>query len=436
MKKYFLTTALIGTFIAPAFGADKIITSANTCTVDVLGVSDNNATANTIATWDAIEYTLNPGKYLNVTDASVTETTCPSGSYCVGGGYTVETADNSIAQCPAEYPNSAEGAGADTQCYTACTVATANIAHATAVSGNDYYGTGTDTCGATACETGYHVDGGGLELVEKTPLAPISLTDEGDGYRAVFADGRSYSEGTVDAIPADSVTAPNTWAVAYSDGVVYGKASCQPAVADPALEYFFNNADSVGGDITREEFYAGLVSAGGVAKVDILMDYYEENWGDGYFGDDYESYQKKFYTVFSDKEANYQTTDSGQYCYCQMDGFMPTGGTKEIVTSAPWVFYNGGGLADACAGNCAYYCANTLRFDGVTDLAFRGAVVGALDVVETGGICAANTINIDWNPDNGGEHIKNMCTYDGSVILPTPDPVKPGYTFTGWKLVE
>ena len=90
--------------------------------------------------------------------------------------YTVETADNSIAQCPTGYPNSANGASADTQCYTACTVATANIAHATAVSGNDYYGTGTDTCGATACETGYHVDGGGLELVEeleKSGFAPF-----------------------------------------------------------------------------------------------------------------------------------------------------------------------------------------------------------------------------------------------------------------------
>jgi hypothetical protein len=50
--------------------------------------------------------------------------------------------------------------------------------------------------------------------------------------------------------------------------------------------------------------------------------------------------------------------------------------------------------------------------------------------------CAANTINIDWNPDNGGEHTVNQCTYEGAVTLPTPDPVKPGYTFTGWKLLE
>ena len=89
MKKYFLTTALMGTFIAPAFGADKIITSANTCTVDVLGVSDNNATANTIATWDLIDYECPAGQYLLETETSVECTPCPTGSYCPGGTYTV-----------------------------------------------------------------------------------------------------------------------------------------------------------------------------------------------------------------------------------------------------------------------------------------------------------------------------------------------------------
>ena len=49
--------------------------------------------------------------------------------------------------------------------------------------------------------------------------------------------------------------------------------------------------------------------------------------------------------------------------------------------------------------------------------------------------CYNNTINIDWNPDNGGATIQNMCYYDGGIDIPE-DPVKPGYTFTGWKLVE
>ena len=434
MKKYFLSSMLVMGLMVPAFGADEIITGgAGTCTVDVLGVSDNNATAKTIATWTPVIYECSPGQYLLETETSVECTPCPTGSYCPGGTYTVESENTGATTCPTTHPNSANGASADTQCYTACTVDM--VAKATAVSGNDYYGTGVDTCGATACETGYHVNGGGIELIEKTPLVPISLTDAGDGYRFVRADGTSHSDDTVGAIPADSVTAPNTWATTYSEGVVYGKASCQPAVADPALEYFSNNVNSVGGDITREEFYAGLVSAGGVAKADILMDYYEDFWGDGYSGDDYESFQKKFFTVFSDKEANYQTTDSGQYCYCQMDGFMPTGGTKEIVTSAPWVFHYDYGSADDCTYNCAHVCATSLHQVAVSNLAFRGAVVGALEAVETGGICTANTINIDWNPDNGGAVIENQCTYNESITLPD-DPVKPGYTFTGWKLLE
>ncbi len=436
MKKYFLTTALMGTFIAPAFGVDKIITSANTCTVDVLGVSDNNAVANTIATWDLIDYTLAPGEYLNVTDTSVTETTCPAGSYCVGGGYTVETANKSIAQCPTGYPNSANGASADTQCYTACTVANANIAHATAVSGNDYYGTGTDTCGATACETGYHVDGGGIELVEKTPVISVNYEKAGNGnYAYIEPDGSTQNDG----IELSELSGSGTYAVDYDYGRVYGRASCQPS-ADPAYMYVMNNMEAVAsGGKTMEELRTELTTQYGQAKANSLMDFIElaMSGAENAFMNEanFETFAKYLVVYSESSDKNYTTDSTGQYCYCQMDGFKPNGGTKEMVTSAPWVFRNDLGSADYCANNCADNCED-FTSDDVLNRAIRAAVFGALDVVETGGICAANTINIDWNPDNGGDHIKNMCTYDGSITLPTPDPVKPGYTFTGWKLVD
>ena len=438
-KTKILSSAFVMTMVSfGAFGADTKITEASICTVDVLGVSDNNATANAIATWSLNEYTLNPGQYLNVTETSVDKTTCPAGSYCVGGtGFTVDNAQTSIAQCPTGYPNSANGASADTQCYTACTLETANIAHAKAVAGNDYYGTGVDTCGATACETGYHVDGGGLELVEKTPLVPISMTGYGAGYRSVSADGTSDSDGAVDAIPADSVTAPNTWATAYSEGTVYGKASCQPK-ADAGNEYIFNNLEALmSGSMTMEEIRADLVELVGESRADAYMGYLEVALagGEGMSEEEQITALKKYFAVDIATDGNYTTDSSGQYCYCQMDGFTPTGGTKEIVTSAPWVFFVGFGSADDCASNCTGACAAGLWYFAVSNLAFRAAVVGSLDLVESGGICAANTINIDWNPDNNGAHIKNMCTYDGSITVPA-DPVKPGYTFTGWKLVE
>ena len=363
--------------MAGANAADKIITSANTCTVDVLGVSDNNATANTIATWDLIDYDLDPGEYLKVTDTSVTETTCPAGSYCVGGGFTVETANNSIAQCPAEYPNSAEGAGADTQCYTACTVATANIAHATAVSGNDYFGSGVDTCEPTACIAGWHVKPG-LNIGE-------TIGEDAGSDSARIDNSGSFSEMNYDGTGSKGqeyygISGKNSFAVDYAGkGLLTGHGRCSTQAGD-------NN------------------------------DY---TWTDP--------------TI-----VNTLTDETGQigaqYCYCQVDGFTPTGGDKVIVTSAPWVFDRNYVSVSACESVCTANCASFLRSDGVKYLAFRGAVVGNIPALPA--TCAANTINIDWNPDNGGEHIKNMCTYEGSVTLPTPDPVKPGYTFTGWKLVE
>ena len=364
--------------MAGANAADKIITSANTCTVDVLGVSDNNATANTIATWDLIDYTLDPGEYLNVTDTSVTETTCPAGSYCVGGGFTVETANNSIAQCPAEYPNSADGAGADTQCYTACTVDM--VAKATAVTGNDYYGDGTDTCEPTACVAGWHVKPG-LDIGE-------TIGEEAGTNSARIDNTGSFSEMNFDDKGSKGqeyygISGPMSFAVDYAGkGILtgHGRCSTQPGV---------------------REFDYSTNTAGEITIVDNLAD---------------------------------ETGTAGaEYCYCQVDGFTPTGGDKVIVTSAPWVFDSGLGWADDCAYGCAGRCAHNLRTDYVDDLAFRAAVMNNLPALPA--TCAANTINIDWNPDNNGEHIKNMCTYEGSITVPA-DPVKPGYTFMGWKLVE
>ena len=377
MKKYFLTTALMGMFIAPAFGADKIITSANTCTVDVLGVSDNNATANTIATWDLIDYTLDPGEYLNVTDTSVTETTCPAGSYCVGGGYTVETANNSIAQCPAEYPNSAEGAGADTQCYTACTVDM--VAKATAVTGNDYYGSGVDTCEPTACIAGWHVKPG-LDIGET-----IGTDKVNSSIACVDNNNEFYESGASHGQEYYGISGKNSFAVDYEGkGLLtgHGRCSTQAGVGIWNNDGTYNNPE----DVT------------------VVNNLTDETGVDG-----------------------------ATYCYCQVDGFTPTGGDKVIVTSAPWVFNGNEDTADDCTSNCADVCASNLQADGVYYRAFRAAVMNNLPALPA--TCTANTINIDWNPDNNGAHTINQCTYEGSITVPA-DPVKPGYTFTGWKLVE
>ena len=437
MKKYFLTTALMGTFIVPAFGADGIITGgAGTCTVDVLGVYDNNATANTIATWTLNEYTLNPGQYLNVTDTNVAPATCSPGSYCVGGGFTVETANNSIAQCPTDYPKSRAGASADTQCYTACT--TDMVAKATKVSGNDYYGNGTDTCFATECVTGYHIEGE-ITIIEKTPLIPVDYRIGGDEREAAIEiNGETFLD-----YSKYGLTVPGTWAGEFDYGIVYGRASCQPYGTNVVTDYGAVNMGKIlDGTLSPEDFLKGLEPLDGKAKTKYIAEVLAGLMNGTV---SLEGWYKYLFTVYQiEPDANYQITDAGDVCYCQIDGFAPMTdgvlGKKGAVMHAPWVY--AGGFYDEfdgngdCAADCASYCAySMISNDDPYDRQNRAALYGVLDYIETG-VCTANTINIDWNPDNGGDHIKNMCTYEGSVTLPTPDPVKPGYTFTGWKLLE
>ena len=376
-----ITSAFVMTMASfGAFAADGTITGgAGTCTVEVLGVHENDAIANTIATWALKNYECGAGQYLNITDNTVECTECPTGSYCPGGTYTVESDNKGTNACPTGYASSDAGASSDTQCYTACTVDM--VAKATKVTGNDYYGTGTDTCEPTACMAGWHVKPG-LDI-------GATIGEEAGSDSAYIRNDGSFREGNYDGSGAKGqeyygISGPMSFAINYAGkGMLtgHGRCSTQAGVGP------WNGAS------TPEE----------ITVVNNLTD---ETGAEG-----------------------------AGCCYCQVDGFTPTGGDKVIVTSAPWVFtYDYNRSADGCASNCAFNCAYSLRFVAVGNLAFRAALVGNIPALPA--TCAANTINIDWNPDNGGDHIKNMCTYEGSIEVPTPDPVKPGYTFTGWKLVD
>lgn len=145
-------------------------------TYENMGVYDGTVTAT--AEYEDILYQIAAGTYLPAGATAAEQ--CPANSYCPGikdATYN-ESAAQGATSCPDGYPNSVAGASRDKQCYTACTVGSANIAHATAVSGNDYYDTGVDTCGATECENGYHVEDV-IKVVEQTPLIDGDYTEAG-----------------------------------------------------------------------------------------------------------------------------------------------------------------------------------------------------------------------------------------------------------------
>jgi hypothetical protein len=82
-------------------------------------------------------------------------TKCISGYYCPGVTDQESGGIYGLYQCPSSHPLSDTGAGADTWCYTPCTHSNTNFANAATITGNDYYGSGADTCTVASCNTGY-----------------------------------------------------------------------------------------------------------------------------------------------------------------------------------------------------------------------------------------------------------------------------------------
>ena len=68
----------------------------------------------------------------------------------------------------------------------------------------------------------------------------------------------------------------------------------------------------------------------------------------------------------------FSSSSSGQYCWCKMSSYTPTGGNVCNVASPSWVFYNDLGSASGCASHCVVGC---MRYVG-TSADFRRAVFG------------------------------------------------------------
>ena len=252
----------------------------------------------------------NTGVYSGDIVANANYNDCPANSWCDNSG------QHACSTLSGGYNSSAAGATANTDCYRACNInnmgsggSIASIAHATALTGNDYYnGTNTDTCEPSACETGYHVQPGVPDPDLNTIIGTTAGTDS--GY--ISNDGNNTSNQSTYGLSNNG-----TFAVDYGNkGIITGKAQCSTQAGT-------NN-----------------------------------NW-----------------TWSNPTISSSLPYASGKYCYCQLDGYTPSGGNSQSL-SAPWVFNHvyDGNCPNYCAANCALY----LRSDGTNALAFRAAVFGLI----------------------------------------------------------
>ena len=246
-KKLFLTSILTMCTIAPAMAVPAqpgaTVDSNTMCTIEGIGVDDGTALMEAI--WTPITYACTAGQYLYIgLDANNNEVaecrTCLANSYCGGAPdgtpYTVENHSGDIISCSTvgdgSYTSSAAGSWENTQCYRSCNISNmgttfANIPHATAVSGNDYYGNGSDTCGATECASGWHVKQGinlATELSNVDGVSSAYINNSG-GYIENYGNqtkGQAYY----------GITANNAWAVDFGNkGIISGSARCSSVSA-------------------------------------------------------------------------------------------------------------------------------------------------------------------------------------------------------------
>ena len=396
-------------------------TYSNAATGENMGAYEGTVTAT--AEYENTLYQIIGGTYLPAGAEIAAQ--CPADSYCPGltdATYN-ESAAQGISSCPSDYPNSAVGAWSNTQCYTACTVSM--VEHASAVSGNDYYGDGTDTCFATACENGYHVNNR-LQVIEDRPLIKVDRNVAGDDYGYISADGGGSNTYDYD------LTKTNTWAVKFDYGVVYGRASCQATSFDTVMAYLAENGDAImAGTKPLYQVRRDLTPIVGEAKTNYLLDIIAR----GIDGDtESEEELENFYSMLGlVEDASFSTSDTGEFCYCQMTGFQSGSGTSGVVNiaTAPWVYQGSPGSADTCADECAQHCA-----EGVTEnLDFRKVVLGAIRVTNAS-TCDANRIKIEWSDATEEDIAANnagMCTYGGDIRTPIKAATIPDKTFVGWK---
>ncbi len=368
---------------------------------NMAGVSGHNATVYANALYSNASYAVVAGEYLPA-DAEVVAT-CTAGSFCPGGqsyGYNATTAQG-ITACSTVGDNSftlsAAGASANTDCYKACNIANmgqggsiADIPHAASLTGNDYYGNGTDTCEPATCVTGWHVKDGLNVATEIGTTAGVNSAYVNNSGTFGETDANFSSGNNGAAYYGLSTSNHNTWAVEYDGkGIVVGQGRCSTrGVTTPWYETYDESTDS--------------------------------------------------YTVPSDNIVSSLTDETGQtgaqYCYCNVTGYKASSSSALQSLSSSWVFRSVYGDASDCASDCAYDCADNMRDTSSSSLAFRGALLGSVGALPAS--CEVNTINISWDGATAAAVSANNAasvTYGGDIRTPKSAIHVKGKVFDGWE---
>jgi hypothetical protein len=224
-----------------------------------------------------------------------------------------ETLADQYASCPVSYPNSDSASWTQSQCYTSCPVN--SVENATAVSGRDYYGSGRDTCAATACASGYTVAAGS----NNPDLQTIIGTSGGSSNAYVDYTG------------------------VYHDGM---------------------------NPMTEEQYDNGQAFYGISANSSFATDFGNKGQIDGYGYCSTQTGTNNNFSWSNPSKLESLTDESGQTgagnCWCKLNGYTPYGQSRQALGGTQWVYLVGAeetGGAEGCAEMCTMYCGMYLQLE-------------------------------------------------------------------------
>ena len=432
-----------------AFGADGTITGgANTCTVEVLGVHENDAIANTIATWTLNKYECSAGQYLLNSDGTLECTECPIGSYCPGGEFTVESESNGANACPTDYTSDAGSVG-ENECYTGCELActqqtcpehSENCTHGVSSTTGKQYVNSTCNAEKTFCSIDFECAPGYNKIIVD-PEFVFSITSDFLYCELDNTHNASWS-------PEASFIGVNSCDILKPGEIIQGDIE---KIEDGFVKYKYFTTDigpDTTGVITKKFYYDNNPTQERNLYYLYSTDFVENPAGEHlwikpvsvFLPTSVAKMVKNITTPYSETDPMWRQLRASvsetefELFKSVIDKYF-TLGLEGLKTITPEEFWNVVTMQTVeIPLNIPYIYQDSKIFEVFEKLYERNPIY---EYFTNNGAtyCMNNTININWNPDNGTDALQSMCMYNAGLAVPE-DPVKPGYVFSGWKLLE
>ena len=155
--------------------------------------------------------------------------------------------------------------------------------------------------------------------------------------------------------------------------------------------------------------------------------------------------RSRCYTSSTSAPTDDSVISDGQYCWCRLEKFKPSGGSSWLQAKTSYMYAQNMGTASYCADECSYVCAVSLMGEGAADELSRSDLVNASTqyvcdlgkytiTLNNNGATTAGTTEI-YTTYNTGVYLDSARTKQMTAVSSVnyiDKPQRSGWTFMGY----